>query len=568
MKVRIMYGMLAVWLIIGGIIGNSGLVYADLKSADVFEKSTWNLFLEYELDPTDSLQGLCTTDDYIVCFVNTSNKEPTPDKLIAFYKNDVDENGDPVEQYSFAKMMWEMDYEHGNGMAYNPETNEIVIAGCTDVVPENKGCVFIVDAKTLEFKRKVQVSKEWNVRAIAYCEDTNRYLIQKDKTQQFDFAEIDMNFKVVNELEGMVSYTGKNTFQDFEVCGDDIICLPYIRKQLYNGDVHVYSRKYNEMLGKYQLDLASDSEFVEVESISELTPGVFVLGCSVSNPMRIALYKAVLPMAYNIETSIENGEITESVEKADIGSERTIEYRPDENYEVKEILVDDQPVDVDEHKDMYMFSSITEDHTISVKCTEIPQYTIETSAVNGVIDPSQLIRRDKDVTISYSPNEHYELDRLYVDGKDMDFEDAEGSITLKDIQEAHDIEVRFKEIPSFTITAEAKHGTVSAAAAEVYRDEDYTISFTPEEDYVLKEIYVDGVRAKHVVDENKFVFANIQRNHDIQIVFEWRYRTELILLAAAMTLTLAGYLALLYKRSSKNRRWRKERKEWKIDKNK
>ena len=51
-------------------------------------------------------------------------------------------------------------------------------------------------------------------------------------------------------------------------------------------------------------------------------------------------------MAYNIETSIENGTITESAEGIDLGSDYTIEYQPIENYEVKEITVDDQPVTV------------------------------------------------------------------------------------------------------------------------------------------------------------------------------------------------------------------------------
>ena len=58
-----------------------------------------------------------------------------------FYKGSTDENGNEVRPYSYAKSVTEMDYEHGNGMAYNPYTRELVIAGGRNLSPENKGCL-------------------------------------------------------------------------------------------------------------------------------------------------------------------------------------------------------------------------------------------------------------------------------------------------------------------------------------------------------------------------------------------------------------------------------------------
>ena len=73
---------------------------------------------------------------------------------------------------------------------------------------------------------------------------------------------------------------------------------------------------------------------------------------------------------------------------------------------------------VREYKESYLFSSLTRDHRINVICTEIPKFEIETDAVNGTIDEKQLIYRDKDVTVEFAPDEHYEIDKLVVDGKD------------------------------------------------------------------------------------------------------------------------------------------------------
>lgn len=82
-------------------------------------------------------------------------KHRTRIRSLPLLKNDYDEHGNPVERYSVAKQVTEMDYEHGNGMTYNPNTNEILIVGSTPLSPENQGYVYIVDADTLKFKKKV-----------------------------------------------------------------------------------------------------------------------------------------------------------------------------------------------------------------------------------------------------------------------------------------------------------------------------------------------------------------------------------------------------------------------------
>lgn len=532
---------------------------ADLKSTDALQNSQWTLLTEYEIgSDTANLQAMCSTDKYVVCLINASNAAADPDTLVAFYKGSTDEDGNEVRPYSYAKSITEMDYEHGNGMAYNPYTREIIIAGGKNLDPDNKGCVFIVDADTLRFKRKVKISDAWNVHAIDYSVTNDRYLIQKGGAGGYEFVEADLDFKITKELGSMIDLNGAGTFQDLYVCGDDIISIPYNKNTKYNGTVQVYSRKEQQLLGEYQLSLESDSEIVEAESISELSPGSFVLGCAIRNPRRIALYGATLPMAYNIQTSIENGTITDSVEGVDLGSDYTIEYQPIENYEVKEITVDDAPVTYRDYRESYKFSSLTRDHSIHVVCKEIPKFEIETAAVNGTIDEAQLIYRDKDVTVEFAPDEHYEIDKLVVDGKDAVPDKGQTSVTFHQIKTGHSVSVEFKEIPAYMVTAEAKNGAVSKSAARVYRDDDYTVSFEPAKDYVLEKIYVDGVKVSHIVDDNKFTFANIQRPHDIQVVYVWKYTIFLWVLGAALAAVGASYVVLSVKRYQKKKKRRAE----------
>ena len=132
-------------------------VSAAVKTSDL-ETVPWSMVTESSIiNEKGWLQSMCATDQYIVCLVNASKKGTDPDTLIAFYRNTTDIDGNPVEQYSYAFSVTETDYEHGNGMTYNPNTQEIAIAGLFTNDPSDAGAIFIVDANTLHFKRKVQV---------------------------------------------------------------------------------------------------------------------------------------------------------------------------------------------------------------------------------------------------------------------------------------------------------------------------------------------------------------------------------------------------------------------------
>ena len=105
------------------------IVSAAVKTSDL-ETVPWSMVTESSIiNEKGWLQSMCATDQYIVCLVNASKKGTDPDTLIAFYRTTTDTDGNPVEQYSYAFSVTETDYEHGNGMTYNPSTQEIAIAG-------------------------------------------------------------------------------------------------------------------------------------------------------------------------------------------------------------------------------------------------------------------------------------------------------------------------------------------------------------------------------------------------------------------------------------------------------
>lgn len=88
---------------------------------------------------------------------------------------------------------------------------------------------------------------------------------------------------------------------------------------------------------------------------------------------------------------------------------------------------------------------------ITGKAEATPVYTITTTVTNGNITPKSDIDRGGDKNIEYTPNDGYELDKVKVDGKEVDKEKFKDNYNFTNITENHEIEVIYKGTPKPTI---------------------------------------------------------------------------------------------------------------------
>ena len=534
---------------------------AAIKEATVFRDAEWNYVAETTLKGGDGwLQSMCATEDYIVCLENASSETDDPDTLVAFYRNPYDENGNPVEQYSVAKYVTETDYEHGNGMTYNPVTDEIAIVGATPLHEENRGVVYLVDPHTLQLKRKVKVSN-MRISAIGYSADLNQYVLLPGKGSRYFFATADSELNLTDTIFEATDEDG-STFQDLCVSGDYIIILPV---KTSDPILQVYSLSEQRLLGTYDLYIPVDESYVEPESISELGPGQIIVANALMDPSRIAFYITNVEPAFKVTTDVENGTVTSSQKKLDQGSSFTVSYKPDTDYELNSLLVDGEEKDIKVYPSGYTFDNIQEDHTLKAVFTEIPKFMITTSVENGTIHPSSEVRRDKDLTISYWPDQHYEIDTLTIDGELVSTKGHEESYTFADVQEEHSIAVSFKKIPHFTVSTEVVNGTITDTDNEVYRDTYYTVAYRPKrEDYEIAHIYIDGKEVDDLnigTNGNKYTFENIQKGHSIKVVYQWKYLPAIILGYAWAVMWLMILVSIQRTRNKKKIARKRERQE-------
>ena len=350
---------------------------AEIAGDNAFSDITWEQVYEENLQGSSGvLQSICATKNYIICIENTSDATDEPDVISAYYRNNVDENGNPVEQYSLAKRVADTNWEHGNGMAYNPKTNEIYVSLYTSRQQENRGSLYVMDPDTLGFKRKIKISDDYNILGIGYLEEKDQYVIQTNVEGGYSLKILNSEFQLIDDL-GEYANSGKgNNYQDLFVSGDYIINFP-LTLGLGIGDfIHVFSISRKEMVSTAQLDFNFENvEKDEPEGICELEPGVFLAVVNVTETdgsRKFRFYRTVVPYYFDVSVETENGTVQVVNEKVLRGDSFAINYQPEKGFELNQINVDGKDHQVDPESVSYDLTDVQKNQVIRLVFTKIP----------------------------------------------------------------------------------------------------------------------------------------------------------------------------------------------------
>lgn len=370
---------------------------AGITSDNAFDNAVWELVLEDPVHtPTGVVQAVCATDKYIVCLENTSDHTDEADTLTAYYKTDRDENGKKTKQYSVAKTVNDRNYEHANGMAFNPRTNEILISGYTNSTPENRGCLFIIDADTLEYKTQVQISPHYNILGVGYNPDTDQYVIQTNDMGDYNYKLLNSDFQIIDELGEFNLQNEGSNYQDLCVSGDYFMNFPLTLSMGIGNYIHMYSisRKAQVSSSQINIDFGDNIAYEEPESICEVNPGEFlaVFTVTFNDQSRVLrLYKTTVPYAFSVTTSGENGTVSQSNTKIQRGEDFTVTYSPNDKYKVSHLVIDGKKVDAADHPEKYTFENVQGNHTVQVVFDKIGAVSSDKKASSSILLRSVII---------------------------------------------------------------------------------------------------------------------------------------------------------------------------------
>ncbi|MGF6989409.1 hypothetical protein M2145_000547 [Lachnospiraceae bacterium PF1-21] len=353
-----------------GVLLALGIILTPVKEAEAaiasdapFEGVSWELAFEQEM-AAGIVQSLCVTRDYIVTLENVNDEAGTPDILRAYEKK---------APYNLAISIDTMNFEHCNGMAYNPQTEEIVVALYTAANPENRGCLFVMDANSFELKEKVKIADDYNILGIDYDGEQDRYIIQTNSEGGYSFKILTSDFQIAEDL-GEYAHTAKgDNFQDLCVSGDYIINFP-LTLGLGIGDyMNVYSISRKEMVSSSHLDFGFEGvTWDEPESLCEISPGKFMAVVNVKTAEGKTLaryYQTTVPYNYEVKVVEKTAEEEELKTKAFsvLGGEGlALNFTEHKGYHVEQVLVGGKPVELDEDAAAYKLSSVSTSQVIEV----------------------------------------------------------------------------------------------------------------------------------------------------------------------------------------------------------
>ena len=382
--------------------------FAEITGEDAFYDSIWNYLFEDNMVNNGVIQSICATPEYLITIENTSDDPSVPDTVSAYYKNPFDRDGNPVEQYSLVRRNTDFDWEHGNGMTYNPDTNEIYVALYSNDAGDNEGSLYVMDPETLAFKRKIKIAEGYNILGIDYDSENNVYYTLTNADASFSLQKRDTDFNLLEDYGPVDPAPGTN-FQDICVSGDYIFLSPLTYGMGIGDFMNIYSISRRETILSIDMDMGIEAPFIEAEGVCMAHKGVFVCPVTVTREngnRHVYFFETTLPWYFTIEAcarglSYEGEHTFFSVDKGDgdvrylnmdgtdhissgtdekiggtmspgstkvlRGSSYTVTFEPDPGYKVAGIYLDRTKLDVDlKNTTSYTLDNIDGNHRITV----------------------------------------------------------------------------------------------------------------------------------------------------------------------------------------------------------
>ena len=228
--------------------------------------------------------------------------------------------------------------------------------------------------------------------------------------------------------------------------------------------------------------------------------------------------------------SVAEGSASQNIE---CGSDCTVTFVPDENYQLNQILVDGEVATEGVNGNSITLTNVTATHSVSATFEEIPATPTFEMTFSGL--------QDDNVVTVYPAADNYILEQ----GADFVFSIAlgdcqeaiasvmigevaltaeDGKYTVADVQNDTTITVTFTKY-SYTVTAtlgDGVHGSVAegSASQNIECGSDCTVTFVPDENYQLNQILVDGEVATEGVNGNSITLTNVRAEHSVSATFE------------------------------------------------
>lgn len=188
-------------------------------------------------------------------------------------------------------------------------------------------------------------------------------------------------------------------------------------------------------------------------------------------------------------TQVEHAHVEADKTQAEVGETITFTITTDEDYHVSSFKVNGNDVTITGNKATATMveNGLTVTIAVEANTHDVTIHSSENGTV--VADKTTAIVGDK-VTFTITPNDDFELDTFKVNGEAKEVTNNTYEATM--VKEGLTVDVTFKAIKHAVTINKNAGGTVTADKLEAVTGEDVTLTVTPDTNYHLSALYVNG----------------------------------------------------------------------------
>lgn len=188
-------------------------------------------------------------------------------------------------------------------------------------------------------------------------------------------------------------------------------------------------------------------------------------------------------------TQVEHAHVEADKTQAEVGETITFTITTDEDYHVSSFKVNGNDVTITGNKATATMveNGLTVTIAVEANTHDVTIHSSENGTV--VADKTTAIVGDK-VTFTITPNDDFELDTFKVNGEAKEVTNNAYEATM--VKEGLTVDATFKAIKHAVTINKNDGGTVTADKLEAITGEDVTLTITPDTNYHLSALYVNG----------------------------------------------------------------------------
>ncbi|MGM9714121.1 MAG: leucine-rich repeat protein [Prevotella sp.] len=130
---------------------------------------------------------------------------------------------------------------------------------------------------------------------------------------------------------------------------------------------------------------------------------------------------------------------------------------------------------------------------------------------------SATVKAGDDVTLSFTPDNGYELKSLEVNGVDVTNKVVNNSYTISSVNQNTSIVVTFAALPVYLTIKSADNGSI---AQEVEKGKVYSFVITPNKGWNIESVSFNGKNVTSQLDGNKYTTQPITSDSELNIVYK------------------------------------------------